>query len=58
MYYPLKNQVGNTLTVKKIQWCKFSDREHRHINDAAEKLLGRSPAINTAKVKRKPYTKK
>ena len=28
------------------------------INDAAEKLLGRSPSINTAKVKRKPYTKK
>jgi hypothetical protein len=28
------------------------------INDAAEKLLGRSPSINTAKVKRKPYIKK
>jgi hypothetical protein len=28
------------------------------INDAAEKLLVRSPSINTAKVKRKPYTKK
>jgi hypothetical protein len=28
------------------------------INDAEEKLLGRSPSVNTAKVKRKPYTKK
>jgi hypothetical protein len=28
------------------------------INYTAEKLLGRSPSINTAKVKRKPYTKK
>jgi hypothetical protein len=28
------------------------------INYTAEKLLGRSPSINTAKVKQKPYTKK
>ena len=28
------------------------------INYTEEKLLGRSPSINTAKVKRKPYTKK
>ena len=28
------------------------------INYTAQKLLGRSPSINTAKVKRKPYTKK